>query len=171
VTTQPLTTRKPPATPPAEQPPREATGTVSGFVPTPPLDPRPLEAAPPVGLRQRFAIFAPLAHPFIYSLYLIFATLDITLTWIILHLGGAELNHIADWIIVNYDIYGAVVYKYGLVAFVITICEVVTRAKPRVGRRLAEWSVAITVIPVVVALIQIWHSVIVEKAEWQWVIH
>ncbi len=171
MTTQPLTTREPPASPPAQRPSREVTEMVSGFVPPPPLDPQRLAAAQPRGLRQRFAIFAPLAHPFIYGLYLVFATLDITLTWIILHLGGAELNHIADWIIVNYDIYGAVVYKYGLVAFVITICEIVTRAKPQVGRRLAEWSVAITVVPVVVALVQIWHSVIVEKAEWQWVIH
>ena len=41
-----------------------------------------------------------------------------------------------------------VFYKFALVVFVILLCQVVGRLRPATGRRLAEWAVAITFIPV-----------------------
>jgi hypothetical protein len=149
--------------------PDEATGaSVSQSAPTStPENESPPKTLPAVP-KKRFSALGPLHHPGIYIWYVVFATLDITLTWMILHLGGAELNAFADWIITRYDIIGTVIYKYALVVLVITICEIVTAAKPRVGRRLAEWSVAITVVPVVVALAQIWFEVFIKHSEWRW---
>jgi hypothetical protein len=67
---------------------------------------------------------------------------------------GQELNPMAAGIIERYGMPGKVAYKFSLVVLVIVICEIVGRAKFASGKRLAEWAVALTAIPVVVAIVQ-----------------
>ncbi len=107
-------------------------------------------------------------YPKLYVWYVLFASLDIMITWIVLHFGGAEVNPMAAVIIERYNLPGMVVYKFTLVLLVILICEAVGRARDRVGRRLAEWAVAITLIPVVVSLAQLVDRLYIHGAHWAW---
>lgn len=119
-------------------------------------------------------------YPNAYVWFLFVASLDIVLTYLILHPlfsspqvfaldrdddegpvvvvtaeeRGREVNALADKVIQRYDVPGMVVYKFLLVVLVIGICEVIGRRRSSAGRRLAEWAVAISTIPVVVALVQ-----------------
>lgn len=94
-------------------------------------------------------------YPNRYVWYVFFASLDIMCTWIILHLEGSEVNWIARLVIETGGLTGTVAYKFGLVLIVVCICEIVGRFNRQKGRRLAEWSVAITIIPVAVAIVQL----------------
>ena len=94
-------------------------------------------------------------YPNVYVWYVFFASLDIMLTWVVLHAGGDELNFLADRIIERWGLPGLVTFKFTLVMLVVGICEIVGRRHPARGRKLAEWAVAITVIPVAIALLQL----------------
>lgn len=106
-------------------------------------------------------------YPNAYTWFVFVATLDIVLTYLILNpvlfardttfteSRGQEANALADYVIARWDVPGMVVFKFVLVVFVILLCEVIGRHRESTGRRLAEWAVAITCIPVLVALIQI----------------
>jgi hypothetical protein len=76
-------------------------------------------------------------------------------TWVILHLGGREINIVADYVLVRWDIVGLVLFKFLLVTLVILICEVVGRRRYRLGRHLGLCAVCITWIPVVLAILQL----------------
>ena len=105
-------------------------------------------------------------YPAAYTWFVFLAALDVMLTYLILHpvlffrtpdmteSRGTEVNALANYIIQRWDVPGMVLFKFVLVVGVVVICEIIGRRKAEAGRRLAEWSVAITVIPVVVALIQ-----------------
>jgi len=129
-------------------------------------------------------------YPNVYVWYVFLASLDVILTYLILHPlfsspssflltqtetvngppahieplpplepltyeeRGVEHNTLADWIIQRWAVPGMVAFKFALVILVVCICEVVGRRKRETGRRLAEWAVAISAIPVVVALVQ-----------------
>jgi hypothetical protein len=97
----------------------------------------------------------PVLYPNVYVWYVLLSALDIMLTWTILHLDGVELNLLADWVIHHGGLPGMVAYKFVLVLLVVAICEVVGRRRDRVGRRLSEWAVAITAVPVGVAFAQL----------------
>ncbi len=105
-------------------------------------------------------------YPNAYVWFVFLAALDIMLTYLILHPvlfshdpfmtepRGAEVNALADWIIQRWDVPGMVAFKFLLVALVVVLCEIIGRHKQETGRRIAEWAVAITAIPVILALIQ-----------------
>lgn len=67
---------------------------------------------------------------------------------------GAELNLLADWVIRKHDVPGMVAYKFGLAVLILCVCEAVGRRRAEVGRRLSEWIVGISAVPVIVALVQ-----------------
>ena len=90
-----------------------------------------------------------------YVWYVLLASLDIMLTTVIMAADGHELNTVADRVIQRWGLPGLVVFKFAFVLLVIFICEIVGRRNDKTGRRLAEWSVAITAIPVVVSVIQL----------------
>lgn len=96
-------------------------------------------------------------YPNCYVWYVFLASLDVMMTWIILSppFLGREVNWLANWIIQRGGMHAMIPYKFALVFVVITICEIVGRADRNRGRRLAEWSVAITSIPVIVAFAQL----------------
>ena len=96
-----------------------------------------------------------------YVWFVLLASLDIMLTWVVLTLGGQEVNVLADSILQHRGLPGLIVYKFALVVFVVVMCEQVGRKRRKTGRSLAEWSIAISTIPLVVALVQI--------ALWSWV--
>jgi hypothetical protein len=94
-------------------------------------------------------------YPDVYVWYVLLASLDIMLTWVVLHLGGREVNTVADWVIDRWGAPGIVSYKFGLVMLVVGICEFVGRRNGRTGRKLAEWAVAVSSIPVILAFVQL----------------
>lgn len=94
-------------------------------------------------------------YPHVYVWYVFLASLDIMLTWIILHLEGVELNFVADRVIERWGLPGLTAFKFGLVMLVVCICEIVGRRRDRTGRKLAEWAVAVTTIPVVLSFVQL----------------
>jgi len=106
-----------------------------------------------------------LLYPNIYVWYVFLASLDVMLTFLILsdlfseidvyaEPRGSELNPLADWITQVAGLPGVIAFKFALVILVVCICEVVGRRRHETGRRLAKWAVAISAIPVVVALLQ-----------------
>lgn len=118
----------------------------------------------------RRTIGQPVLYPDIYIWYVFFASMDVMLTWVILHFKGAELNPIAHWVIDHYDLVGMVAYKFLLLFFVVAVCEYVGRIQHRakLSHRLAEISVAITAFPVVVAVSLLLYKLSLEGAVWEW---
>ena len=96
-----------------------------------------------------------LLYPGVYIWYVVLASFDIILTWIILNLGGREENALANWIFKHGGLVGAVIFKFATVVLVVVICEFVGRQRDKTGRRVAEWAIALTAIPVVVAIVQL----------------
>jgi hypothetical protein len=105
-------------------------------------------------------------YPNAYVWFIFLAALDIMLTYLILHpvlfprdvtmidSRGTEANVLADWFIERWDVPGMVAFKFALVVVVVVLCEVIGRHRDATGRRIAEWAVAVSVIPVLVALTQ-----------------
>jgi Domain of unknown function (DUF5658) len=91
-----------------------------------------------------------------YVWFVLVSVLDLMLTWIILLLGGSEVNVIADAVIKHTGAAGMVMYKLCLTMFVIVMCEVIGRRRRPAGLKLAEWSVAVSAIPVVLSLVQLY---------------
>ena len=89
---------------------------------------------------------------------MVVSVLDILFTWTVLLLGGTEVNAIADMVISYAGGKGIIIYKFCLVLLVIVLSEVIGRRRDKIGRRLAEWSVAITAIPVVLSIYQLFVS-------------
>ena len=102
------------------------------------------------------AAFNVAAYPNAYVWYVFVAALDIILThFIIFRLGGIEVNAIAQRAIDAFGLWGLIGLKFVTVLVVIAICQALAQQKPDVGRRLAEWAVAISSVPIVFGLLQI----------------
>jgi hypothetical protein len=91
-----------------------------------------------------------------YTWFVFVSALDIMLTWVILHAGGREANQLAASVLERFGLEGLVVFKFALVILVIAICEVVGRKNFATGRRLASWAVALTCVPLLVAVGLLW---------------
>jgi hypothetical protein len=98
---------------------------------------------------QRPLLLRAAAYPSLYTWFVFFSSIDLLFTWLILHSGGREVNTIADWIIANFDLPGIVVYKFFLVVFVVTVCEILSRRRYDAGRKLARWAIVLSAFPVV----------------------
>jgi hypothetical protein len=84
---------------------------------------------------------------------LLFATLglcDFVITSVILSLGGEECNQIANWLLEHAGLAGAAVFKFTIVALVIAMVEWITRRDAAAGRRLANYALVISAVPVAV---------------------
>ena len=92
-------------------------------------------------------------YPNRYVWFVLMSTLDLLLTFVILWLDGREANGVADWVLRRYGIAGMTLFKFALVVFVVLLCEVVGRRDDRRGRQLAEWAIALTCVPVIIALL------------------
>ena len=102
-----------------------------------------------------------LRYPNAYVWFVFVSALDLMLTWVILHLGGREVNWIADAVIYTHDLWGLVGFKFAIVALVVILCEEVGRRNDRSGRPLARWAIAIAALPVVVSTTQLLAAIVV----------
>lgn len=90
-----------------------------------------------------------------YKWFVLISAFDVILTWLILLLGGSEVNILADAVISHAGLKGVLIYKFCLVILVVVVCEVVGRRRPRIGRNLARFAVVITALPVILSIAQL----------------
>lgn len=86
-----------------------------------------------------------------YPWYVLFAALDVMMTWVVLEFGGVEANTIAVWVIRYGGLPGMIALKFSSVVLVIVIAEYVGRQNYRLGRGLCIFAIAASVFPVCVA--------------------
>lgn len=91
-------------------------------------------------------------YPNEYVWFLLFSSLDIMLTWAILKRGGTEVNPVADLVIREWDLLGAIGFKFSLMLMVVIVCEVIGRKRDRTARNLAQASVVVSAMPVIYSL-------------------
>ena len=86
-------------------------------------------------------------------LLVILSACDLFITYLLLWRGGHfyEANPLARWFFDRWNIAGMTAFKFGLVAIIIVLCEIIERHKPRVGR-------AIVILGCVAALIVSIHG-------------
>lgn len=91
----------------------------------------------------------PLLYPRAYLAFIVVSTLDIAFTWIILSMGGTEVNPVAALVINHWGLNGAIAFKYALTVFVIVLCEAVGRHRGSSGRALSITAITLSSVPVV----------------------
>ncbi len=89
----------------------------------------------------------PLRFPYLYLIFVGFSSADVLLTWIILKMGGDEVNPIAKLVISAWGLQGAIGFKFALTLFVVVSCEVIYRVRPRTARSLILVALAIAAFP------------------------
>lgn len=102
------------------------------------------------GVRSRHVLY-----PNQYVWYVLVSSLDLIMTnTVMTHFGAREVNTIADKAIQLFGFWGLIGLKFATVVVVIAICEFVGARRPALGKKIAEWAVAISAVPVVVAIVQ-----------------
>ena len=98
-------------------------------------------------------------YPNQYVWYVFVSSLDLITTKSVMdNFGAREVNTIADKAIQLFGFWGLIGLKFAMVVVVVGICEYVGMRRPRLGKKIAEWAVAISAVPVVVAILQVvWH--------------
>lgn len=92
-------------------------------------------------------------YPNHYTWLVLVASLDILMTYVILHLGGLEANPLAAKVIYRWGVPGMVIYKFCFIIIAIVIAEEVGRRHEAKGRRFAEYAIVISAFPVLFALV------------------
>jgi hypothetical protein len=92
----------------------------------------------------------------LYVWLVLVSALDIMLTWVILYLGGYEVNGVAAWVLHQFGLKGIVIFKFIMVIVVVLLCETLAKRHSSAGMHLAQAAIGLTCIPVVVALLQLW---------------
>jgi len=104
-------------------------------------------AAPDTAVSEPILTFRslpPMRYPLLYLWFVLVSSLDIVLTWVVLQLGGWEVNPVAAAIIKHWGLPGAIGFKFSLMLIVIVLCEVIGRKRDSTARRLAGWSVGVS---------------------------
>jgi hypothetical protein len=117
-------------------------------------DPAPQPESPARGGVRRL-LRQPVLYPEAYTWYIFVSSLDLMFTALILAVGGAEVNVVADWIIGRHDLPGLVVFKFLSLLLVVAICEFIGRRRRRTGAALARAAVIISAIPVIIGGLQL----------------
>jgi uncharacterized membrane protein len=94
----------------------------------------------------------PILYPTAYRWVILFASLDVICTWIILALGGRELNVLARAVINAGGLPAMLAYKFAIIAFVLVLCEHIGRRQSDTGRRLANAAIVLNAFPVLVGM-------------------
>jgi hypothetical protein len=87
--------------------------------------------------------------------FVLLSSLDLMLTWVVLHLGGAEVNWLARVFLERGDLYGLLAFKFGMVVAIILLCDFVGRRDEARGRFIAYAAVVITCLPIIMAMVQL----------------
>ena len=107
------------------------------------------------------AVSSPVRYGGFYPWYILLASLDIILTWVVLRMGGHEMNEVAQWALGLGGLNGIIALKFATVTVVVVICETIGLRNHRAGRRMAQWSVALSTVPIVVAIVEITATVMI----------
>jgi hypothetical protein len=94
----------------------------------------------------------PVLYPNAYVWLVLVSSLDIMVTWVILHQGGREENPLARSVIEHFNLRGLVAFKFVLVTVFLLVCEFVGRRRPRTGRTMAYAAVGVSAAPVLVGV-------------------
>lgn len=98
----------------------------------------------------------PVLYPRIHPWYVVLATADVLLTWLILtSFDGLELNPIAAGVINTGGMSAAALFKFATVMFVLWASEYIGRRKLIVGRWIALYAVLANCVPVTVSVAQL----------------
>ncbi|MDX1565005.1 MAG: hypothetical protein R3236_06340, partial [Phycisphaeraceae bacterium] len=73
----------------------------------------------------------------------------------VLYLGGIEVNGLANRLIESHGLPGMVVLKISAVVLVVGICQWIGQRDQRLGRRVGLAGVALNILPVAVASVQL----------------
>lgn len=101
------------------------------------------------------ALVVPLRYPWVHLFFVIVSAWDLIYTWVILSMGGREINVLANAVLHAHGYTGMVAFKFALVVLVVVLCEVIGRRNDRTGRRLAIWAAGVTCFPVAFSLAQL----------------
>jgi hypothetical protein len=93
-------------------------------------------------------------YPSQYLWFVLLSSLDVFFTWIVLYFGGGEANPFANHFLSLNPRY-LIFYKFGLVIFVILICELLGDRHKRAGLNLVHAACLITCVPVLLAITQL----------------
>ncbi len=91
-------------------------------------------------------------YPNHYTWLVLVASLDVLMTYVVLHLGGLEANPLAAKVIYRWGVPGMVVYKFFFIIIAVVIAEEIGRRHERKGRKFAEYAIVISAFPVIFAL-------------------
>lgn len=94
-------------------------------------------------------------YPDAYVWFIVVSTLDLLVTGIILILGGQELNPVARQVHQHWDLLGLSVFKFIIVATVISLCQAIGRLRWHTGRSIAWLGVGVTTVPVIFGATQL----------------
>lgn len=97
----------------------------------------------------------PVLYPDEYTWLLLVSAMDLMLTWLILQLGGREVNPVANAVLRMGGFGGMIVFKFAAVVVFVLACEAVGRMQWGRGRSLARVAVGISAVPIVVSLAQL----------------
>ena len=97
--------------------------------------------------------FPQVQFPNYYVWFVLFGSMDIMLTWVILHLGGSEVNPIARRIIDRWDLPGAIAFKFTLMIIVLLVCEFVGTRRRALGLLLAIVAIVVSAFPVLYSFV------------------
>ena len=92
-------------------------------------------------------------YPNLYAWLVLVSSLDVMLTWTILHVGGLEANPLARAIVERFGLPGMVLFKMAIVVLAIVIGEEIGRRDVALGRRYVCYAIALSATPVVLALL------------------
>lgn len=109
----------------------------------------------------------PVLFPRAYAVYIALAAMDVLLTTLILAKGGVELNKLAAWVFSALGVPGASAYKFGTVMVVLVACELAGRHRTgSLGRGLAHVAVAVSLVPVMIATVELGRDVLDSRPLW-----
>jgi len=83
-----------------------------------------------------------------HTWFVLAASLDLMFTWLILGLGGREVNLIADLVLFAHGFPGLILFKFALVLLVVICCEQIARQHMVKAKRVATLAVLISFVPV-----------------------
>lgn len=99
-------------------------------------------------------------YPNQYVWFVFLSTMDVLMTFVVLWFGGSEANTLANWVLQKWGFAGMTIFKFVLVTFVISLCEVVGRRDPGAGRLLIRAGLVLTCVPVALAFLLLIQGVL-----------
>ena len=115
---------------------------------------KPVNLTPDTPSARRW-LGKPVLFPNAYTWLLLVSALDGMATYIVLSLGGVEVNPIADAVLSTHGFAGMIAFKFALITLVIVFCEHIGQHRPGTALAVAGFGIAVTCIPVIWAVIEV----------------